>query len=100
MESEEEPNKRNYDWKKRKCLLMKTMNIIASLVEKCLMSARILKKDLSIVIINDKNFSFHAYERYCQVRFEDQYLRLQSMRNGGFFKIEFEIEVPLKCNLS
>ena len=59
-----------------------------------------LRRNLfSIGTINGKNFSFHSYQTYCKVRDTNGQLTSRGVRHGKLFKMHFEIEIPVKCNV-
>lgn len=53
----------------------------------------------SFILINDKKFSFHAYEHHCEVRDKKPQLTSRGVRHDKLFKMNFEVEVPLKYML-
>ena len=60
-----------------------------------------LKRNLfSIPAINDKKFSFHAYERKCEVRDSSGKLSSIGYRNDKLFKMRFKVKLPAECNVA
>ena len=60
-----------------------------------------LRRNLfSIATINDKKFSFHAYENHCEVRDKSGRLASRGVRHGGLFKMLFQVKVPMQCNIA
>ena len=59
-----------------------------------------LRRNLfSIVAINDKNYSFHAYKNHCEIRDSSGRLSSRGVRHKGLFKMLFDIKIPAQCNV-
>lgn len=54
----------------------------------------------SVATINDKQFSFHAYEKFCEVRDKDGKLSSSGVRRGNPFKMLFRVKMPEQCNVA
>lgn len=60
-----------------------------------------LKRNLfSVGAVNDKKFSFHAYEKHCEVRDENGALSATGVRNGNLFHMLFEVKLAVDCNVA
>lgn len=60
-----------------------------------------LRRNLfSITAINDKKFSFHAYEKKCEVRDSDGNLCSLGIRYDNLFKMLFEVQLSAQCNVT
>lgn len=54
----------------------------------------------SVSTINDKKFSFHTFEKFCEVRDKNSVLTSTGVRHGNLFKMNFEAKIPQQCNIA
>lgn len=59
-----------------------------------------LKRNLfSVGAVNDKKFSFHAYEQHCEVRDQGGELSSVGVRYGNLYRMLFKVKDP-ECNIT
>lgn len=60
-----------------------------------------LKRNLFFIgTINDKKFSFHAYQTKCEIRDSDGKITSLGVRHGKLFRMLFTVKVPTDCNVA
>ena len=68
-------------------------------LENVLFVVELSRNLFSIGTINDKKFSLHSYQTYCEVRDKNGQVSSRGVRHGKLFKMLFEIEIPVMCNV-